>query len=73
MMFGYSQRSQLKNLNGPESLLFTECQNLISLKKLLQFQFKKFGRISHKFTEKNEGISIFTPKFSHPSFFAQIG
>ena len=41
--------------------------------KLLQFQFRQFGRIPHKFADKNEVLSMFTPKFSHPSFFAQIG
>ena len=42
-----------KDLNEPESLLFTESQNSITL-KLLLFRFQKFGRISHIFPNKNE-------------------
>ena len=43
------------------------------VQKLLQFQFRKFGRISHKFTDKNEILEYITQKDSRPTIFVQNG
>ena len=49
MMFGYFQRFQWAWISA-----FYRMSKLNFVQKLLQFQFPKFGRISHKFIDKNE-------------------
>ena len=53
----------------PMNTAFYRMSKFDSGQNLLQFQFRQFGRISHKLADKNEVLSML-PKFSHLSFFA---
>ena len=68
MMFGYFQRSQWAWITT-----FYRMSKFNFVQKLLQFQFRKFGRISHKFPDKNEFLEYITQKDSRPTIFVQNG
>ena len=66
MMFHYYQRSQLAWITA-----FSRMSKFNFVQRLLQFQFWKFGRISHKFLDKNEILEYITQKVSRPTIFVQ--
>ena len=68
MMFGYFQRSEWAWITA-----FYRMSKFNFVQKLLQFQFRKFGRISHKFPDKNEFLEYITQKVSRPTIFVQNG
>ena len=65
MMFGYYQRSLITAFYRMSKINFVQ--------KLLQFQFRKFGGISYKFSDKNEILEYITQKDSRPTIFVQNG
>ena len=52
---------------------FYRMSNFNFVGKLLQFQFRKFDRISHKFPDKNQIIGYFMQNDSGPSILFQNG
>ncbi len=68
MMFGYFGRSHWAWIAA-----FYRMSKFNFVQKLLQFQFRKFGRISHKFPDKNEILEYITQKDSRLTIFVQNG
>ena len=46
---------------------------IIFVQKLLQFQFRKFGRIPHEFPDKNEVLGYVMPNNSRLTILVQNG